>query len=60
MAEMYNETIKELTASAWKKVALGVILTLLFHLADALGGSHLAKKYKIRPSEIEKVNKRLL
>ncbi len=59
MAEMYDETIEELTASAWKKVALGVTLTLLAHLGNALLGGHLAKNYKIRLAEIGKVNKGL-
>jgi hypothetical protein len=57
MAELYDLQTEELTASAWKKVAIGVILALLFHLGDALLGDHLAKNYKIRPAEIGKVNK---
>ena len=57
MAELYDLQTEELTASAWKKVAIGVVLALLFHLGDALLGGHLAKNYKIRPAEIGKVNK---
>jgi hypothetical protein len=44
MAHLYNHNVKELTASTWKKVALGVILTLIFHLGDALLGGAPRKK----------------
>jgi hypothetical protein len=56
MAFLYDHTVEELTASTWKKVAIGVLLTLIFHLGDALLGGHLAKTYKINALEIGKVN----
>ena len=56
MAFLYDHTVEELTASTWKKVAIGVLLTLIFHLGDALLGGHLAKNYKINALEIGKVN----
>ena len=56
MAFLYDHTVEELTASTWKKVVIGVLLTLIFHLGDALLGGHLAKTYKINASEIGKVN----
>jgi hypothetical protein len=55
MAELYDRTVEEQTASAWQKVAIGVILALLFHLGDALLGSQIANNYKIRPAAIGKV-----
>jgi hypothetical protein len=55
MAELYDRTVEEQTAWAWQKVAIGVILALLFHLADALLGSRIANNYKIRPAAIGKV-----
>jgi len=57
MAFLYDHTVEELTASTWKKVTIGVLLTLIFHLGDALLGGHLAKNYKINASEIGKVKK---
>jgi hypothetical protein len=56
MAFLYDHTVEELTASTWKKVAIGVLLTLIFHLGDALLGGHLTKNYKINAAEIGKVN----
>ena len=56
MAFLYDHTVEELTTSTGKKVAIGVLLTLIFHLGDALLGGHLAKNYKINASEIGKVN----
>ena len=56
MAFLYDHTVEELTTSTGKKVAIGVLLTLFFHLGDALLGGHLAKNYKINASEIGKVN----
>jgi hypothetical protein len=56
MAFLYDQTVEELTASTWKKVTIGVLLTLIFHLGDVLLGGRLAKNYKINVSEIGKVN----
>ena len=56
MAFLYDHTVEEITASTWKKVTIGVFLTLIFHLGDALLGGHLAKTYKINASDIGKVN----
>jgi hypothetical protein len=56
MAFLYDQTVEELTASTWKKVTLGVLLTLIGHLGDVLLGGRLAKNYKINVSEIGKVN----
>ena len=56
MAFLYDHTVEEITASTWKKVTIGVLLTLIFHLGDALLGGHLAKNYKINALEIGKVN----
>jgi len=56
MAFLYDHTVEEITASTWKKVTIGVFLTLIFHLGDALLGGHLAKNYKINVLEIGKVN----
>ncbi len=56
MAFLYDQTVEELTASTRTKVAIGVLLTLIFHLGDVLLGGRLAKNYKINVSEIGKVN----
>ncbi len=55
MAELFDLQSEELTQAGWRNVAIGVTLTLLLHLADALLGSRLANKYKILPAGIGKV-----
>ncbi len=55
MAELFDRQSEELTQAGWRNVAIGVILTLLLHLGDALLGSQLANKYKILPAGIGKV-----
>jgi hypothetical protein len=55
MAELFDIQKEELTASAGRKIAIGVVLTLFFHLADALLGSRIANNFKIRPAAIGKV-----
>jgi hypothetical protein len=55
MAELFDLQSEELAQAGWRNTAIGVILTLLFHLADALLGSRLANKYKILPAGIGKV-----
>ncbi len=55
MAELFDHQSEELTQAGWRNVAIGVILTLLLHLGDALLGSRLANKYKILPAGIGKV-----
>ena len=55
MAEFFDRQSEELTQAGWRNVAIGVTLTLLFHLGDALLGSRLANKYKILPAGIGKV-----
>ncbi len=55
MAEIFDRQSEELTQAGWRNVAIGVILTLLLHLGDALLGSRLANKYKILPAGIGRV-----
>ncbi len=55
MAEFFDRQSEELTQAGWRNVAIGVTLTLFFHLGDALLGSQLANKYKILPAGIGKV-----